>query len=111
MFCGKDIERLKMLKTGVKIGHSISQIAGLSSEDLMELVKLDVPAASEVSTARESASLNAAYFYDRSLSTVLNFDAKGLGTPEQIGVDQGRHRTTMPKNRRVMGTRRAKSHQ
>ena len=78
MFCGKDIERLKMLKTGVKIGHSISQIAGLSSEDLMELVKLDVPAASEVSTARESASLNAAYFYDRSLSTVLNFDAKGL---------------------------------
>jgi DNA-binding transcriptional MerR regulator/methylmalonyl-CoA mutase cobalamin-binding subunit len=78
MFCGKDIERLKMLKTGVKIGHSISQIAGLSSEDLMELVKLDVPAASEVSTARESASLDTAYFYDRSLSTVLNFDAKGL---------------------------------
>jgi len=78
MFCGKDIERLKMLKTGVKIGHSISQIAGLSSEDLMELVKLDVPAASEVSTARESASLDATYFYDRSLSTVLNFDAKGL---------------------------------
>ena len=78
MFCGKDIERLKMLKTGVKIGHSISQIAGLSSEDLMELVKLDVPAASEVSTARESASLDATYFYERSLSTVLNFDAKGL---------------------------------
>ncbi len=78
MFCGKDIERLKMLKTGVKIGHSISQIAGLSPEDLMELVKLDVPAASEVSTARESASLDATYFYERSLSTVLNFDAKGL---------------------------------
>ena len=78
MFCGKDIERLKMLKTAVRIGHSISQIAGLSSEDLMELVKIDVPDASEVSTARESASLNAAYFYDRSLSTVLNFDAKGL---------------------------------
>jgi DNA-binding transcriptional MerR regulator/methylmalonyl-CoA mutase cobalamin-binding subunit len=78
MFCGKDIERLKMLKTAVRIGHSISQIAGLSSEDLMELVKLDVPDASEVSAARESASLNAAYFYDRSLSTVLNFDAKGL---------------------------------
>jgi len=78
MFCGNDIERLKMLKTAVKIGHSISQIAGLSFEDLMELVKLDVPDASEVSTAHESASLNAAYFYDRSLSTVLNFDAKGL---------------------------------
>jgi DNA-binding transcriptional MerR regulator/methylmalonyl-CoA mutase cobalamin-binding subunit len=78
VFCGRDIERLKMLKTAVRIGHSISQIAGLSSEDLMELVKIDVPDASEVSTARESASLNAAYFYDRSLSTVLNFDAKGL---------------------------------
>ena len=78
MFCGKDIERLKMLKTAVRIGHSISQIAGLSSKDLMELVMLDVPDASEISIARESASLNAAYFYDRSLSTVLNFDAKGL---------------------------------
>jgi methanogenic corrinoid protein MtbC1 len=78
MFCGNDIERLKMLKTAVRIGHSISQIAGLSSEDLMELVKLDLSDASEVSTARESASLNAAYFYDRSLSAVLNFDAKGL---------------------------------
>ena len=56
VFCGRDIERLKMLRTAVRIGHSISQIAGLSSEDLMELVKIDVPDASEVSTARESAS-------------------------------------------------------
>ena len=79
MFCGNDIERLKMLKTAVRIGHSISQVAGLSTEDLMGLVKLDMlDNASQVSAARESASLNAAYFYDRSLSTVLNFDAKGL---------------------------------
>jgi DNA-binding transcriptional MerR regulator/methylmalonyl-CoA mutase cobalamin-binding subunit len=78
LFCGDDIERLKMLKTAVRIGHSISQIAGLGSEDLMELVRLDMPNASKASRTRESASLNAAYFYDRSLSTVLNFDAKGL---------------------------------
>ena len=44
----------------------------------MEIVKLDVPDASGVFTARESASLDAAYFYDRALSTVLNFDAKAL---------------------------------
>jgi DNA-binding transcriptional MerR regulator/methylmalonyl-CoA mutase cobalamin-binding subunit len=78
MFCGKDIERLKILKTAVRIGHSISQIAGLPFEELMELVKLDVPDASEISNAREPGSLDAAYFHDRSLSTVLNFDAKGL---------------------------------
>lgn len=78
MFCGRDIERLKMLKTAVKIGHSISQIAGLPSEELMELVKLDASDASKVSTGRKPPSLDATYFYDRSLSTVLNFDAKGL---------------------------------
>jgi methanogenic corrinoid protein MtbC1 len=78
MFCGKDIERLRMLKTAVKIGHSISQIAGLSSEELMQLVKLNISDASKVSTPREPGSLDATYFYERSLSTVNNFDAKGL---------------------------------
>jgi DNA-binding transcriptional MerR regulator/methylmalonyl-CoA mutase cobalamin-binding subunit len=78
MFCGKDIERLKMLKTAVRIGHSISQIASLPSEELMQLVKLDVADSSKVSPSREPGSLDANYFYDRSLSTVLNFDAKGL---------------------------------
>jgi len=67
-----------MLKTAVRVGNSISQIAGLSSEELMQLVKLDVSDASKVSAAREPGSLDATYFYDRSLSTVLNFDAKGL---------------------------------
>jgi methanogenic corrinoid protein MtbC1 len=78
MFCGRDIERLKMLKTAVKVGHSISQIAGLSSEDLIQLVKLDASDASKVSGTREPNSLDATYFYDRALSTVLNFDAEGL---------------------------------
>ena len=78
MFCGKDIDRLKMLKTAIKIGHSISQIAGLSSEELMQLIRLNISNASKVSTPREPGSLNATYFYERSLSTVNNFDAKGL---------------------------------
>ncbi|MGD9241063.1 MAG: MerR family transcriptional regulator, partial [Desulfobacterales bacterium] len=78
MFSGMDIERLKMLRTAVRIGHSISQIAGLPAEELVQLVKLDVADASKVFTARESGSLDATYFYDQSLSTVLNFDAKGL---------------------------------
>jgi DNA-binding transcriptional MerR regulator/methylmalonyl-CoA mutase cobalamin-binding subunit len=78
VFCGRDIERLKMLKTAVRVGNSISQIAGLSTEELMQLVKLDMSDASKVSAALEPGSLDAAYFYDRSLSTVLNFDSKGL---------------------------------
>ena len=78
IFCGKDIERLKMLKTAVKVGHSISQIAGLSSEELIQLVRLDVSDTSTVSAAREPTTLDETYFYERSLSTVLNFDAEGL---------------------------------
>jgi DNA-binding transcriptional MerR regulator/methylmalonyl-CoA mutase cobalamin-binding subunit len=78
VFSGENIERLKMLKTAVRVGNSISQIAGLSSEELMQLVKLDVSDASKDSTARDPGSLDTTYFYDRSLSTVLNFDAKGL---------------------------------
>jgi DNA-binding transcriptional MerR regulator/methylmalonyl-CoA mutase cobalamin-binding subunit len=78
VFCRRDIERLKMLKTAVRVGNSISQIAGLSSEELMQLVKLDVSDASKVSAAREPGSLDTTYFYDRSLSAVLNFDAKAL---------------------------------
>ena len=78
MFCGRDIERLKMLKTAVRIGHSISQIAGLPSEELMQLVKLDMPDASKVPSGREPASLDATQFYERSLSAVLDFDAKAL---------------------------------
>jgi len=78
MYCERDVQRLKMLKTAVKVGHSISQIAGLSAEELMQLVNLDGPDAPEVSPAREPGSLDSAYFYDRSLSAVLNFDAQGL---------------------------------
>jgi DNA-binding transcriptional MerR regulator/methylmalonyl-CoA mutase cobalamin-binding subunit len=74
VFSGENIERLKMLKTAVRVGNSISQIAGLSSEELMQLVKLDVSDASKDSTARDPGSLDTTYFYDRSLSTVLNFE-------------------------------------
>jgi DNA-binding transcriptional MerR regulator/methylmalonyl-CoA mutase cobalamin-binding subunit len=78
MYCEKDVQRLKMLKTGVKIGHSISQIAGLSAEELMQLVNAGGSDDPKVSSAREPGSLDSAYFYDRSLSTVVNFDARGL---------------------------------
>jgi DNA-binding transcriptional MerR regulator/methylmalonyl-CoA mutase cobalamin-binding subunit len=78
MYCEKDVQRLKMLKTGVKIGHSISQIAGLSAEELMQLVNAGGSDDPKISTAREPGSLDSAYFYDRSLTTVVNFDARGL---------------------------------
>jgi DNA-binding transcriptional MerR regulator/methylmalonyl-CoA mutase cobalamin-binding subunit len=78
MYCEKDVQRLKMLKTGVKIGHSISQIAGLSAEELMQLVNAGGSDDPKVSSAREPGSLDSAYFYDRSLTTVVNFDARGL---------------------------------
>jgi DNA-binding transcriptional MerR regulator/methylmalonyl-CoA mutase cobalamin-binding subunit len=78
VFSEREIERLQMLKTAVKIGHSISQIAGLSSEQLTQLVENGLSDASKFTNAREPASLDASYFYDRSLSTVLNFDANGL---------------------------------
>ena len=78
MFSEADIERLKMLKSAVRGGHSISQIASLSSEELMKLIILDVSDASPLSAALEQGSLDATFFYNRSLATVLDLDAEGL---------------------------------
>jgi DNA-binding transcriptional MerR regulator len=78
VFSDKDIERLKMLRTAVRVGHSISQIAGLSTDELTQLIDLKVSGTLEVSGVREPSSLDATYFFDRSLATVLNFDAAGL---------------------------------
>jgi methanogenic corrinoid protein MtbC1 len=78
VFSEKDIKRLQMLKSAVRVGHTISQIANLTSEELIELVGLNGSDASRVSAALKQRSLDGAYFYDRALTAVLDFDAAGL---------------------------------
>ncbi len=78
VFSRAEIKRLQMLKKAVRAGHSISQIASLTSEELRQLVGFDATNGSSVSSASEQGSLDATYFYDKSLAAVLNFDAAGL---------------------------------
>ena len=42
LFCDKDIKRLQLLNRAVEIGHSISQVASLSHEDLTGIVRSDL---------------------------------------------------------------------
>ena len=78
VYSRKEIKRLMVLKEAVRAGHSISQIAGLSSEELIQLVDFDVTNASRVFFVPEQISLGANYFYERSLVAVCNLDAAGL---------------------------------
>jgi methanogenic corrinoid protein MtbC1 len=78
VFSGDDVERLMMLKTAVKVGHSISQIARLPSEELIQLIRLDPTDASKAFAVRGRGRRDATYFYERSLSAVLKLDAEAL---------------------------------
>lgn len=82
-----DIKRLQLLKKAVKVGHNISQVANLTSEDLMRLINLDSPDVVDVSSDIEQKSLDATYFFRLSLASVVNLDAAGLeDTLDQAAV-------------------------
>src|SRR5210317_557435 len=78
VFSREEIKRLQMLKNAVRAGHSISQIASLTTEELRQLVGFDATNGANVSSASERVSMEADYFFKTSLATVLNFDAEGL---------------------------------
>lgn len=78
VFSREEIKRLQMLKNAVRAGHSISQIASLTTEELRQLVGFDATNGANVSSVSERVSMEADYFFKTSLATVLNFDAEGL---------------------------------
>jgi DNA-binding transcriptional MerR regulator/methylmalonyl-CoA mutase cobalamin-binding subunit len=78
VFSREEIKRLQMLKKAVRAGHSISQIASLTTEELRKLVGFDATNGAKDSSASEQVSMEADYFFKTSLTTVLDFDAAGL---------------------------------
>ena len=78
VFSREEIKRLQMLKNAVRAGHSISQIASLTTEELRQLVGFDATNGANDSSASEQVSMEADYFFKTSLTTVLDFDAAGL---------------------------------
>jgi DNA-binding transcriptional MerR regulator/methylmalonyl-CoA mutase cobalamin-binding subunit len=78
VFSREEIKRLQMLKKAVRAGHSISQIASLTTEELRQLVGFDATNGANDSSASEQVSMEADYFFKTSLTTVLDFDAAGL---------------------------------
>jgi DNA-binding transcriptional MerR regulator/methylmalonyl-CoA mutase cobalamin-binding subunit len=75
-----DIKRLQLLKRAVDAGHSISQVANLSSDELTRLIDLGVPDVYKISSDVDRMSPSASHFYEIALTTVVKLDASGLET-------------------------------
>jgi methanogenic corrinoid protein MtbC1 len=86
LFSKSDIFRLQLLKKAVDSGHSISQIANLSSKALMHLINAD-HAAVEGSNYDIRKENDVVLFYETALDSIIRLDAPGLkSTLEQASV-------------------------
>ena len=86
LFCESDVLRLQLLKKATDSGHSISQIAKLTFEELLRIIN-----ANETIEAKKKADAcrnpDANYFYDWALNCVLELDGDGLKSAlEQASV-------------------------
>jgi DNA-binding transcriptional MerR regulator len=80
VYSESDIKRLQLLAKAVDSGHSISQVAGLSADELLRLINPELPdGAMGVSRSGKSA-LNAAQIYEISLANVRVLDAAAQET-------------------------------
>lgn len=78
LYAEADIKRLQLLKKAVERGHTISQVAPMASEDLMRLINLNRGPIPQVPGTSGRSSLDAAYFCELSMASILNLDAPGL---------------------------------
>ena len=84
VYTDQDIARLKLLNEATNNGHSISQIAQMSLDDLKQLIKNEIPAINQESIETPSISLNrdkyeiAQDYNDKCYAAVLSFDARAL---------------------------------
>jgi DNA-binding transcriptional MerR regulator/methanogenic corrinoid protein MtbC1 len=87
IFTEGDIRRLQLLKKTVDAGHNISQVANLTSEELMQLINLDSPDIAGGSSDAKKKPLDATYFCKLSLASVTHLDPAGLeATLDQAAV-------------------------
>ena len=96
LYSEADIERLAQLHQATQSGHSISQIARFSSEELATLITRDKPAApvTNADTPRLAAPAEDPDAYVRqALSVVRQMDSKGLEAELfRAEVDMGRNK-------------------
>ncbi len=83
VYTDQDIARLKLLNEATNNGHSISQIAQLSLDDLKQLIKKEQPASNEESINFSASSSRDRYdiaqqYNDKCYASVLDFDAQAL---------------------------------
>ena len=78
IFCADDIKRLRLLNKAVESGHSISQVATLSQEELVGIVGTDPIRAQRPFSENATDSLRAESYYRKSLRLVAELDVDGL---------------------------------
>jgi len=80
LYSEADIERLCLLKKASGKGHSIGQLAGLTREELQEIVKQGEPV-SEVSVPsliEDETDSSPGFYYEACLTAVKDLDVRGL---------------------------------
>ncbi len=93
LFCADDIKRLQLLSEAVENGHSISQVAVLSHEELMGIVGTDSSETRHQINENETESLSAESYYRKSLQLITELDVNGL----QAALDKAAINLTRPR--------------
>lgn len=80
LYSEDDVKRLQLLKNITDAGHTISQVANLSTDDLSDLAQREASATPRVSKTYQSSSRqsDAHHYYEECLSAVLNLDSEKL---------------------------------
>ena len=78
IFCANDIKKLQLLSRAVESGHSISQVAALSQEELMGIVGSCSPDTRHHINEDETNSPGAESYYQESLRFVADLDVVGM---------------------------------
>ena len=80
LYSEDDVERLQLLKKITDAGHTISQVANLSTDDLSDLALREAPVTPRVSKSYQSSApqSDAYQYYQECLSAVLNLDSEKL---------------------------------
>ena len=86
LFSESDVIRLQLLKKATEVGHSISQVAKLSSEELLRLIN-DKRSDISQNTMDVQPQPNSDYFYELALNCVMQLNGDGLKSAlEQASV-------------------------
>ena len=80
LYSEDDVKRLQLLKKITDVGHTISQVANLSTDDLSDLAQREASVTPRVSKTYQSSARksDAHHYYEECLSAVLNLDPEKL---------------------------------